>query len=176
MVGGVAAGALISVGRRSWLTLRSAPAPMVDGSGWRCHQLVWSALAWSAAVVGIAISTRGRRSWLALPSLLMVSARVFGGRGRWSWPWLPSALVVDGRCRRSDQRPWSSVAVGAAISAHMVGGGGRRCDQRPWSAVVVGAAISAHASGRRCHQRCSAVVVGDAISSHGRRTGWRPAL
>ena len=174
MVGGVAAGALISVGRRSWLTLRSAP--MVDGSGRRCHQLVWSALTWSAAVVGIAISTRGRRSWLALPSLLMVSARVFGGRGRWSWPWLPSALVVDGRCRRFDQRPWSSVAVGAAISVHMVGGGGRRCDQRPWSAVVVGAAISAHASGRRCHQRCSAVVVGDAISSHGRRTGWRPAL
>ena len=172
MVGGVAAGALISVGRRSWLTLRSAPmwSTVVVGAAISS----WSALTWSAAVVGIAISTRGRRSWLALPSLLMVSARVFGGRGRWSWPWLPSALVVDGRCRRSDQRPWSSVAVGAAISVHMVGGGGRRCDQRPWSAVVVGAAISAHASGRRCHQRCSAVLVGDATSSWS--AVWRPAL
>jgi hypothetical protein len=155
----VAAGALISVGRRSWLTLRSAPAPMVDGSGWRCHQLVWSALAWSAAVVGIAISTRGRRSWLALPSLLVVSARVFGGRGRWSWSWLPSALVVDGRRRRSDQRPWSSVAVGAAISNH-----GRRSWLALRSAlmVVVGATIS----GVR-----SAVVVGAVISVHGMAHG-----
>jgi hypothetical protein len=132
---------------------------MVDGSGWRCHQLVWSALAWSAAVVGIAISTRGQRSWLALPSLLVVSARVFGGRGRWSWSWLPSALVVDGRRRRSDQRPWSSVAVGAAISNH-----GRRSWLALRSAlmVVVGATIS----GVR-----SAVVVGAVISVHGMAHG-----
>ena len=131
----------------------------------------------AAAVVGIAIRTRGRRSRLALPSLLVVGDRVFGGRGRRSWSWLPSALVVDGRCRRSDQHPCASVAVGAAISIH-----GRRA----WLAlpsglmVVVGAAISGvrrswlvmrPAHGRRCggrrfDQRWSSVVVNAAISAH----------
>jgi hypothetical protein len=169
---------------------------MVGSSGWSCNELVissWSALAWSAwsavvwlaaAVVGIAIRTRGRRSRLALPSLLVVGDRVFGGRGRRSWSWLPSALVVDGRCRRSDQHPCASVAVGAAISIH-----GRRA----WLALpsgltlVVGAAISgvrrswlamrsAHmvggpGGGRRFDQRWSSVVVNAAISAsaHGRR-------
>ena len=83
-------------------------------------------------MVGIAIRTRGRRSRLALPSLLVVGARAFGGRGRRSWSWLPAALVVGARGRRFviSGRDWRCHNLWWL--AVVVGGRDWRCDQRSW--------------------------------------------
>ena len=168
----MAVGAAISARGRRW---RSA---LQSARGRRsCGRRSCGRRSCSAAVLGIAINTRGWRSWLAVVvgssgwhcNQLMVGARVVGCRGRhchqhsWStvvvgaaiiargrrsWSALPSALVVGVRGRRC--HPCCGQRWRSTLrSAPMIDGCGWRCDQRSWSAFVVGVLISAR--GREWH-------------------------